>query len=79
MAAARGHWSKVRGEWRWVGRLPWRTREHSKELLDTDALKLWMREMDRWGNQMAAKLKETSDRLAVAEQHLARHARRATH
>ena len=73
MAARPGHWSKVRGKWKWVGRLPWRTRARSGGILDVKALRLWMREMERWGTQMAAKLKETTDRLEAAERKLARH------
>ncbi len=73
MATRRGHWSKVRGNWKWVGRLPWRTRARSEDILDVDALKLWMHEMEKWGTQMAAKLKDTTDRLEKAERQLTRH------
>lgn len=73
MPAARGHWSKVRGKWTWVGRLPWRSRARSADILDVAALKLWMREMDEWGAEMSAKLKETTERLTAAERALARH------
>lgn len=73
MAARPAHWSKVRGKWKWVGRLPWRSKARSEDILDVGALKLWMREMEKWGTQMSMKLKDTTDRLEIAERKLARH------
>ncbi len=67
MAAARGHWSKVRGKWKWVGPLPWRTRAGSAPRGDTASLARWMRETATWGEQAAMKMKELDDRLDTIE------------
>ena len=73
MATRRPHWAKVRGKWKWVGRLPWSSKARSGNILDVRALRLWMREMEKWGTQMSAKLKDTTDRLGTAERKLRRH------
>jgi hypothetical protein len=73
MAPREPHWSKTQDKWKWVGRLPWRSKARSEDILDVDALKLWMREMEKWGTHMAQKLKDTTDRLDAAEQQLRRH------
>jgi len=65
--ATRGHWSKVRGKWRWVGKLPWQTKARSAPRGDTTSLARWMRETSKWGGQVAQKMKEMDDRLDTIE------------
>jgi hypothetical protein len=70
MAARRGHWKKVRGTWRWVGKLPWRTQAASAPAGDIKTLSRWMRETSEWGEQAAVKMKEMDDRLDTIEKAL---------
>lgn len=67
MSAKKGHWRKVKGKWKWVGRLPWKSRSGSAPRGDLASLERWMREMEKWGKQVAVKLKEVDDRLDTIE------------
>jgi|WetSurMetagenome_2_1015567.scaffolds.fasta_scaffold438180_3 hypothetical protein len=70
MAAAHGHWAKRGGRWRWVGKLPWRTKAASQPAGDLKSLSRWMNETSKWGGQVAVKLKEVDDRLDTIERAL---------
>jgi hypothetical protein len=67
MPAKKGHWKKVKGKWKWVGKLPWRSKANSAPRGDEDSLALWMRETSAWGGKISVKVKELDDRLDTIE------------
>jgi len=67
MPAKKGHWKKVRGKWKWVGKLPWKSKARSAPRGDEKSLAIWMRETSAWGGQIAVKVKELDDRLDTIE------------
>jgi len=55
-------WKGGGKQWEWKGPLPWKTKARSKADFEVAALKLWMKEMEKWGKNVAAKLKELDAR-----------------